>query len=364
MKFIDLRTEKPTELELPLDKIQHLLKEETGRELITNDEIYKKNEDSLKLVRWADPIGFGVVAAKKIPKGTPLFCYGGILQDEVDMENFYLQSLNETNSLYLNAKKTGDLGTLLAHAPTQATLDCLGFSKLDQQEIQTVNTTAKITNNNLLFIANEDILPGTVITHNYGENYWRETKKSFSLFKKNSVELVDLTDMKFNGQGHITRTPNDGTYFTNGSNYFSAYTQPLLFICKILLTANAFTKKSDGHMKILWLMISNQAAKSDIQVSLEKSPIKDNEVELIIRDNKMKLEMALDINQQMNKVREIITPTSGSDKTPCAITLKDAHGFFEARQIERYTHQPKVYDCPPPTGSQIYNGMTVLPNPF
>jgi hypothetical protein len=403
MKFIDLTRDEPVEQELSLPEIQELLKRETGRSLSIRDmQLYKDNEALFKLVRWPDPVGFGIAAATNIPKGTPLFYYGGRLKEKnnvADKSNFYEQVIDDAGR-FRDAKDLGDLGSLLVHLPTATRLKELGFSDDSQKVVQTCNTRyGTPVDDDLLFYASEDIFPGAVIGHNYGEKFWFILEKSFSLFGKNTMQLLGLSTLAFNGAAYVIRDPDDGSCFESNKQpgeTSDAYQLALLFIVECLLKANAVaTNPTDYTSWTQWRLFANEMLKFYILVSLEKSVTDVDAIEVLVKIDRLEVEIALSLKDCMPMINRIkvvsasglaavststvplasaetlqeealgkIIVNDGPKISTAKINLNSLYGFFRARQVGRYSQNVNIQDCEPPPGSQIYKGRTVVPNPL
>lgn len=370
MKYIDLRQNPAVEVELSLQDIQRLLLHETGRVLkVEGPMLYKQSEPLLKLVRWPDPVGFGVVAAQDIPKGTDLFYYGGELKDAADCcnskeINWYLQAINHKESKCRDAKQFGDFGSLLTHAPDKLLLRDLDLSANDEKSVQTENTDCRMTtDNDLLFYASEDITADSVITHNYGEALWRLGGQSFLLFEKGTMKLINLSNVHFHGIAYIaypSSYSNDATSLKVNDNY--ACPLRLTSIMFLLASATVLDPKNIEKWS-QWSKIVALLLQYNLVVTLQKSVLSNDGIEVILNDIKpggTGVELALDLNDSMKTVNEISCPIPNANM----ITLNRLHAFFRARPVQRYVPDPEANGCEPPPGSQIYQNKTIMPNPF
>ncbi len=379
MRFLDLTKTPSVERKLSLFEIQALIKQETGRLLVFEfPGFYEEKAHYFKLVRWPDPIGFGLVAAQEIPEMTLLCGYGGekrFLADVVrsgDTQNSYIQRIHDENGaeLCLDGKQYGDLGCLFAHSPAERDLHGFGISEKEAQLVQTSNVAFRGFSGQYFFYSTRNIPAGAVISHDYGYDYWEALRISPSLFQKNTMCLIDLSGLTFSGKAHIYRDPNDGELFTtkkNGiRNIISSYTASLLFLCQILLQANATAialNSAEYRIRLAeWLMLVANAKDSGIKLSVERCVKQSSSFEVLLEDADIGSEFAFSPDSFM----PVITDASRrvSNEHPYCIKITKLAGFFHAREVERYVQNTQVQDCEPPPGSQIYKGRTIMPNPL
>lgn len=202
VKFLDKTKTPAVEVELSLADIQRLIKTETGRDLIFADPTLLASYDNLiKLIRFPNPIGFAIAANQRIKKGTKLLCYGGekvfnnLPHDDI---NYAITATDDYGNQHrFQANHFGDLAALLVHLPDEDFLKVIDINQKDYPLIQMSNTTNVMyaTKGECYFKASKDIEPNELIGFSYGFPYWIERMISPMLFKKGTMEILDITTL-------------------------------------------------------------------------------------------------------------------------------------------------------------------------
>lgn len=326
MKFLNLTVEPHRETDITLKQFQNLIFLGTGRQLVLEDPfLYYQNEDYFKLVRFPDPIGFTIVANKKIPKNTTLCFYGGDnITDETTQQNiaYLLRCAGIAGiSLTQQAEKSGDIGALFAHLPDQAFLTELGVDIADQTKIQTENVEVTCIPSNgklrLGLASSTDIEPGSIIGFNYGLHYWVEIGASPVFFQKNSIKPIASTELAFKNPLAVLCTENNNPrLFDVQAHTANSRTSAL----SLFFFYNRFQTPSTSEQTVLY-----QDKNTTISVALDRTTF----------------------NETLAKTR--IT-NQKADSKQAATTQPFI--FFKTKQ---------VIGCAPPPESVFENNKTVLP---
>ena len=256
MRYEDRTVNPFSEEILSLSQLKRLLKEQTGRDLVTRfawDQCCRY----FALVRMPAPLGFLIVANCDIKKNTILPCsYGGEklapAKEKLMANSEFLQEIqyeNGQDSDFFQAEKFGDFGALFAHLPDRASLEAHQFRPEDIALFQLENCQIAIAHSGeVVFITTNDIQKGAIIGQNYGENYWLTLRARTSpiLFYQNTLNPVDLSQYSFSVVCGARNHDGDFLVGRDGRFCFPVLGGGLEARCTEMLNATSGTIALDG----------------------------------------------------------------------------------------------------------------------
>lgn len=199
MLFLDLTQTKPQERDLNLNQIKSIYFKATGRKLVFEDTELSLEYNRFKLVRYASPIGFILVANELIPANTLLCPYGGRQVSEKNALNENCEYTLNLGTIIQDGSSEIDFGGLFVHlTDPQKMIDVFGVSRSDVTRFQGPNTKIIVLGNRIYHISTEDILPGTILGFDYGIPYWMGRGASPLPFLRNSHSLTNFDNTTLN----------------------------------------------------------------------------------------------------------------------------------------------------------------------